>query len=139
MNGWHMTTAQCDKGVEWKRWRLTEEEMRESMDRDFQAYGRTLATVTSLKYLSQVMTTADDEWTVVVGKLRKDQKSWAQMASIMVQEGAFSWVLGVLFKAVVQTVLLLGSETWVLITRMGKILGSFQNRVTRKITGRRQN
>ena len=134
-----MITAQCDKGVEWKRWRLTEEEMRESMDRDFQAYGRTLATVTSLKYLSQVMTTEDDEWTVVVGKLRKDQKSWAQMASIMVQEGAFSWVLGVLFKAVVQTVLLLGSETWVLITRMGKILGSFQNRVTRKITGRRQN
>ena len=69
-----MTTDNCAKIVEWKRWRLTEEEMREIAERGFKAYGRPLAMVTSLKYLGQVMTTADDEWTVVVGKIRKAQK-----------------------------------------------------------------
>ena len=113
--------------------------MRESAERAFQAYGRPLATVTLLKYLRQVMAMAYDNWTVVVGTLWKAQKIWAQMGRILVWEGAFPRVLGVFFKAVVQAVLLFGSETWVLTPRMGRDLGSFQNRVARRITGRPPN
>ena len=36
LNGRHITTAQCANGVEWKIWQLAEEEMWESMGRDFQ-------------------------------------------------------------------------------------------------------
>ena len=78
-----MTTTQFAKVVEWNRWRLTEEDMWESVERDFQAYVRPLATVTSLKYLWQVLTAADDDWTVVVGKLWKAQKSWEWMERIL--------------------------------------------------------
>ena len=39
------------------------------------------------------------------------------------------------FKAVVQAVLLFGSKTWILPPRMERNLGSFQNRVARRITG----
>ena len=109
-----MTTAKSAKIVEWKRWRLTEEEMQESAERYFQAYGRPLATVTSFKYLVQVMTKADEVWTVVVGKIWKVQKSWEQMERILRQEGTFPRVLGMFFKVVVQAVLLFGSVTWVL-------------------------
>ena len=47
LNGRHVTTAQCDKGVEWRRRRFVEEEMWKRAERDFQAYGRSLAAVTS--------------------------------------------------------------------------------------------
>ena len=47
----HMTTTQCSKGAEWNIWRLEEEVMWESAERDFQAYGRPLATFTLFKYL----------------------------------------------------------------------------------------
>ena len=40
------------------------------------------------------------------------------------------------FKALVQAVLIFGSETWVLTPRMGRALGIFQHRVARRITGR---
>ena len=49
VNGRNLTTAQCSKGEEIKRWRMTEEELRESADRSFQAYTRPLDTVTSFK------------------------------------------------------------------------------------------
>ena len=40
------------------------------------------------------------------------------------------------FKAVIHTVLLFGSETWVLTSHMERDLVSFQYRVARQITGR---
>ena len=39
---------------------LVEEELRESSERDFQAYGETLENVTVFKYLESLMTTGDD-------------------------------------------------------------------------------
>ena len=43
---------------------------------------------------------------------------------------------GLFFNAVVQAVLLLGSEIRVVIPRMGKALGGFQAQVERQMTGR---
>ena len=43
---------------------------------------------------------------------------------------------GTLFKAVVQAVLLFGSETWVLSPCMGRTLGGFQHWVVRLLTGK---
>ena len=45
-------------------------------------------------------------------------------------------VSGFFFKAVVQAILLFGSETWVANPRMGKALGGFQTQVERRMTGR---
>ena len=59
------------KKLESKRQRLVEEKMRENSDRAFQAYGRPLVTVTSLKCLGQVLTAVDDNWPEVVGNLCK--------------------------------------------------------------------
>ena len=67
-------TSQCAKREEWKIRRLSEEDMRESMNWAFQAYGRSLATVTLFKYLLRVLTAADDKWPEVVGDLRKARK-----------------------------------------------------------------
>ena len=114
LNGRHPATAQCAKGEERKRWRLAEEDMRDSAERDFHTYVRPLETVTLFKYLGQVLTKGDDDWTEVVGNLKKEQKNWEQLSRIQGQEGANPRVSGMFFKAVVQEVLIFGSETWVL-------------------------
>ena len=106
LNRWHITTTQCTKGAEINRQWMAEEELQESVERAFQAYVRNIETVTFFKYLGQVLTAKDDEWTEVVGNLSKAQKSLARMERIMVREGANPRVSGMFFKAVVQAVLL---------------------------------
>ena len=60
------------------------------------------------------MTAGDDDWPVVEGNLVKERKSWGRRTKILSREGADKRVSGNFFKAVVQQVLLLGAETWVL-------------------------
>ena len=72
----------------------------------------------------------------VEGNLRKAQKSWARIASILGHEGARPKILGMFCKAVVQAVLLFGLVMWVTTPCMGSDIGSFQHRVARSIIGR---
>ena len=76
LNGRHISTAQCAKGVDRKRWRMSEEDMWESEERVFQAYVRPLETVTSFKYMGRALAAADGNWPAVVGNLKKARKSW---------------------------------------------------------------
>ena len=50
----------------------------------------------------------DDNWPEVAGNSQKSRKSWRQMSQILSLEGGDPKVLGQLFKAVVQAVLLFG-------------------------------
>ena len=68
LNGTHGRTAQCKRVAEWKRQRLAAEEEREVNVRAFSTYGRPLEMVTSFRYLGQVISAADDNWTVVLRK-----------------------------------------------------------------------
>ena len=43
---------------------------------------------------------------------------------------------GFFFKALVQAVLVFGSETWVVTPHMGRALGEFQDQEARRLTGR---
>ena len=62
--------------------------------------------------------------------------SWARLMRILGREGAYPRVYGMFFKVVVQAVLVLGLETWVLTPCMERSLVSFQHRFARRITGR---
>ena len=58
----------------------------------------------------------------MAGNLRKDSKSCTWMTRILSWEGEDPKVSGLFFKAVVQVVLLLGEETWVLTPRVERSL-----------------
>ena len=75
LNGRHLVTSQCTKVAERKCRRLSEEELRESSQRAFQAYGEPLETVTSFKYIGRVLTAGDDDCPAVAGNLRNARKS----------------------------------------------------------------
>ena len=49
LSGRHQGTAQCLKGTERKRRRLAETEMRENLERAFEAYGAPIESVTEFK------------------------------------------------------------------------------------------
>ena len=74
LNRKHLAKAQCAKGVEGKRIQMAEENLRESLERDFQAYMEPLETVILFKYMGQVMTTGGYDWPEVAGNLRKARK-----------------------------------------------------------------
>ena len=57
------------------------------------------------------MTASDEDFTAVVGNLKKAQNIWDQPKRILVREGDITRVLGMFFKAVVQAVLIFWPET----------------------------
>ena len=60
LNRRHIGTAQCARGADQKRRRLAEEELRESLERAFQAYGELLENVTEFRYLGRVIKADED-------------------------------------------------------------------------------
>ena len=80
LNESHSATDQCSRGVERKRWRLAEAELRESSEKAFEAYREPLENVTTFKYLVQVLAVGDDDWITVVGNLSKERKSWGRLS-----------------------------------------------------------
>ena len=75
LNGRHHSTTQCKKGVERKRCRMAEAELRDITERALEAYGKPLEIVSTFKYLGRVMTAGDGNWPSVAGNLAKARKS----------------------------------------------------------------
>ena len=73
---------------------------------------------------------------MVVGNLQKARKKYGRMLRILGMEGENVRVSVTLFKSVVQAVLLLGSETWMLNSHMDRTLGGFQRREYHRLIGK---
>ena len=135
LNGTHRRTENCTRGAERKRRRLAAEEEREVTARAFSAYWCHLYMVTSFKYLGRLILETEDNWLAVVKNLAWVKTVWSRMSRILSREVAAPRVSSLFFKAVIQAVLIFGSETWVVTPRMGKALGGFQTQVSRRMMG----
>ena len=60
LNGRHKNTEMCRGGVDNKRRRLAEAEVRYSAEMAFEVYGKQLQTVPRFKYLGRVLTEGED-------------------------------------------------------------------------------
>lgn len=108
----------------------------EALDTEFSALGSTLGKVRSFRYLGRVLTERDSDWAALHRNLAKARQRWARISPILRREGANAKVSGYFYKAVVQSVLLFGSETWVWTQQMRLTLQGFHHRVARRLTGR---
>ena len=113
-----------------------EAELRERLERAFEAYRELLENVTAFRYLGRVFEAGNDDWLAVVGNLGKVRKSWGRLSRILGREGADPKVLVHFYKAVSQVVFMFRAETRMLAPRMERALDSFHRRVARRITGR---
>ena len=87
-------------------------------------------------YLGLVLADSEDDWPALVVNIRKEQTNWDMMSRVLVREGGNTQVSGKFFEALVQVVLIFGSETWVVTPCMGWSLGGFHHIVDRRITVR---
>ena len=87
-------------------------------------------------YLGRVWAEGDDDWPAVVGNYSKASKNWGRLSRILSREWANPKVSGHFFKAVMQAMLMFGTETWVLNPMIEKEMDSFQHWVARRLTGR---
>ena len=74
------------------------------------------------KYLGRVLLAADDNWPAVIRNLEKVWEVCQRMSRILSREGSRPQVSIFFLKAIVQSVLLFGAETWVVTPNMGRFL-----------------
>lgn len=132
----HQTSAKCRAGAARWRQRMALEHARSSRSVRFAAGGVDLESVSTFKYLGRPLSATGNDWPALYTNLTKARQRWAMISRILTREGAQPAVSAMFYKAIVQTVLLYGSETWTTTQSMLKILNGFHHRVARRLTGR---
>ena len=79
--------------------------------------------VDSFKYLGRVLHRMDEDWPAVSRNIGRTRQVLGSLGKLLRREGADLIVSENLYRAVVQAVLLFGSETWVLMETMLKTGG----------------
>jgi len=95
-----------------------------------------IETVREFKYLGRITSDDDDDLPAVRENMKKARKRWARVSRVLTRNGASPKMMGKFYTAVVQSVLLYGSETWVLSEKMRRMLEGFHNRCARQMTKR---
>jgi hypothetical protein len=91
----------------------------------------------SFKYLGRIINDSDEDLPAVENQLRKARQVWARISKIIKkQTNCNIKIMSSFYKSIVQTILLYGSESWVLTQFMMNKLNSFHNMCARHITGR---
>jgi hypothetical protein len=100
----------------------------------FQCQWGKIDKVSEFKYLGRILEETDDDEHAANRQLTRARARWGRIAKILTIDGASPRVMGYFYKAIIQTVLLYGSESWTLTGRMIGRLRSFRHRVARYIT-----
>ena len=92
--------------------------------------------VTDFKYLGRILHYNDLDDAAVTQNLQKARKVWSHIHRILRADGCSPHVMAYFYKTIIQSVLLFGSESWVLSQRLRKRLDSFHLRCARQIAHR---
>ena len=136
MNRGHTNTYVCMKGRELLRRRAIAASFRRAKEVVITATGVPLERVTEFKYLGRTLSANNSNWPALYKNLIKARKKWALISRPLLRDGATPRILGMFYKAIVQTVLLYGCETWVITSPIMKILDSFHHKVARRISNK---
>jgi hypothetical protein len=112
------------------------ETARVTLTQSFMAYGDELERVEVFKYLGWLLAYNDNDTQAMRGNLKKARKSWGRVSRILRAENASPQDCGVFYIAIVQAVLLFGSETWKLSPLSLKSLEGFHIRAARCMAGK---
>ena len=62
----------------------------------------------------EIFLAADEDWPQVVKNLRREWQKWARLTRVLMRKGAYACTLGHIYLAVVQLVIIYGSDIWVM-------------------------
>lgn len=132
----HQATADCRKYEKAHQQRLAATVQAAAQDTVFTIHGVPIRTVKSFRYLGRLLDDRDDDRPAVARNLGRARQKWGSVARILSKQGARPKAMASFYKAIVMSILLYGSESWVLTKSMMRELESFHRRCARCITGR---
>jgi len=136
MSTGHFRTAACQEGADRARQRRAREDARRAREVVITIKGVPLKSVSVFRYLGRPLSSVDEDWPAIYWNLSKARKRWAMVSRVLAREGADARISAMFYKAVVQSVLLYGSETWVVTPAVLKVLEGFHHRAARRLSGR---
>ena len=97
--------------------------------------GTPLESVDSFKYLGRPLTADGSDGLAVLHNIHRARRRWAHVSKVLCRQGADTKISGYFYKAVCQSVLLYGCETWVVSDKILRSLNGFHHRVARRLSG----
>ena len=121
----HWKTAACRQGNEKRLQREAWKKAARAMDVKFYAYGQELERVELFKYLGKLTSNDDKDIQAIRNNLKKARRTWARMSNVCRSENVPPKTAAIFYQAVIQSVLLFGSEAWCLSNTTLKELEGF--------------
>jgi len=97
----------------------------------FRVEGVPIERVSQFKYLGRWLDDDDTDISLVFANIRNAERQWSMIRRLLCRRGASRKVMVRFYLAVVQSVLLYGSETWVLSHRLLRRLEAFHHKCAR--------
>jgi hypothetical protein len=110
----HRLSKECQVGVERRRQQEAAVTAALALRQQFRIHGDVLEQVKVYKYLGRMMAQDDDDAQAICAQLRKARATWARVGKVLRGENTSPTVAAKFYLAVVQAILLYGSETWVI-------------------------
>jgi hypothetical protein len=136
LNPKHRTTEKCKKLARHLEKRFTMKKQEVAKRFEFTVNGKKIKTVSKFKYLGRMVTNNDSDDATIMRNLKRARMKWGRLSRLLTVEGANPMAMGIFYKVIVQTVLLYGSESWVISKAQMRALRSFHQRCARYITRR---
>ena len=102
----------------------------------FEVNGESINRVHQFKYLGRILDDTDGDEHAACQQLAKARDRWGRVGRVLKSQGADPKTMGHFYQAIVQAVLLYGSESWTLSETMMRKLRSFHSRAARYICNR---
>ena len=80
----------------------------------FKVGGEEIKRVREFKYLGRIVSEDDDDTPAIEANIKKARTKWAMFKRLLTRERASRRVMGHFYKAIVQSILLYGAETWLI-------------------------
>jgi hypothetical protein len=110
----HINTKECRIGTARRHQQDMAVRSALALCQQFTVHGDVLERVEVFRYFGHLLSQDDDDIQAVRSQLCKARGTWARVGQVLRRENASPRVSAKFYKAIVQSVLLYGSETWVL-------------------------
>jgi hypothetical protein len=133
----HLHSEDCKKYAEIKRNMRVDEYNKAAINVNFEVKGEKINIVKQFKYLGRIIDDNDNDLAAVEAQLKKARMTWGRIGKILKKKtNSNPKIMSIFYKVIIQSVLLYGSESWVLNNLAKEKLQSFHHRCARYITGR---
>ena len=132
----HLQSEDCKRYAQIKNNKRLDRCNKAATNVKFQLNNNDIKKVNDFKYLGRIIDDTDDDLKAVENQLKKARATWGRIGKILkIKTDSNIRIMSIFYKVIIQTILLYGSESWVINEKVRDKLRTFHNRCARFITG----